>query len=102
MNGCGFQPCGEVEECALIGGCINRPGHKHAKLGAAPKLSYNTATGGRYDLEVKPGDETDNIKWLKKRATYLRELLAGELSADARSSYERELKIIVDKKSDRA
>ena len=101
LTGCGFQPCDQVETCALIGGCINRPGHKRAKLGPPPNLHYNTATGGRYDLEVKPGDESDNARWRTKRAAYLKELLAGKLSDEARGAYERELKIILDKKETR-
>lgn len=102
LTGCGFAPCREVEHCALVGGCVNRPGHKRAKLGPAPILHYNTATGGRYDLEVKPGEEAETAaKWRKAREKYLRELLTGKLSTDARDSYDRELKVIVDKKSDR-
>jgi hypothetical protein len=94
-DSCAFLPCDQVTECSLVGGCVNRQGHKRAPLGAAPTLHYNPATGGRYDLEIKTEDPGATERWTNKRIAYLRELLKGDLTPQGRACYQRELEALI-------
>jgi hypothetical protein len=100
VDSCSFLPCDQVEECSLVGGCIEkRSTTRAAVVEGRSFVQYNPMMGTRLDLLVHDEPTADAAKrWDAARRKYLGAILKNPaLDADDRARYQSELDVLTNK-----